>query len=214
MPSDLLSLGTVLGFGVCPTTNDPTIVKITDVCNDFGTEVRSPIVEVFKLSRGSWRIPCSNLPKKSIQVTLSHIAIHSYIYWLGFDINVSTNGFETQKNLIISFDMNTEEFRVVDLPDSTRYTGHTMIANHKALKFVQYGLWIMLFRILGFTKNGKLIMETQDDYYIEGVDLAFYEPNLEHINDIGINGKDGSLFVSSYKETLLLLDKLDCSVLF
>ncbi|CAI9270555.1 unnamed protein product [Lactuca saligna] len=105
MPSDLLSLGTVLGFGVCPTTNEPTIVKITDVCNDFGTEVR-----------------------------------------------------------------------------------------------------IILFRILGFTKNGKLIMETQDDYYIEGANLAFYEPNLEHINDIGINGKDGSLFVSSYKETLLLLD--------
>lgn len=69
-------------------------------------------------------------------------------------------------------------------------------------------------KILGFTKNGKLIMETQDDYYIEGVDLAFYEPNLEHINDIGINGKDGSLFVSSCKETLLLLNKLDCSVLF
>ncbi|CAI9270557.1 unnamed protein product [Lactuca saligna] len=212
----------VVGFGVCPITNDPTIVKITNV----GTEVSSPMFEVFKLSRGSWRTPCSNLPKKSIEVILSEVAIHSYIYWVAFD-----NDFQMQKHVIISFDMTTEEFRVIDLPDSLAYATFFISKLWDSLVVLEvFDVWIMdndvlhsftkLFTIntryesitiLGFTNSGEPMIEVQGEDYEEPASLVVYEPNSEHIKDIGIHVENVSSFVSSYMETLLLHDQSDCS---
>nr|GEU62023.1 hypothetical protein [Tanacetum cinerariifolium] len=65
--------------------------------------------------------------------------------------------------------------------------------------------------ILGFRKNGELVMETRKDDE-ELAALEVYDPCSERISNLGIYGKKGSFFMDSYKETLLLLDELDCCV--
>ncbi|GJW59027.1 hypothetical protein Tco_0105758, partial [Tanacetum coccineum] len=64
--------------------------------------------------------------------------------------------------------------------------------------------------ILEFRKNGDIIVETP----IKDYEAAFevYEPCSELINGLGIRGEVGSFNVSSYMETLLLLDHSDCSM--
>ncbi|CAH1435495.1 unnamed protein product [Lactuca virosa] len=54
----------VLGFGVCPITNDPTIVKITNVDTYFTTDDSSPMVEVFTLSKECDSIKILGFTKK------------------------------------------------------------------------------------------------------------------------------------------------------
>nr|GEV24637.1 hypothetical protein [Tanacetum cinerariifolium] len=94
--------------------------------------------------------------------------------------------------------------------------------------------------LLGFRKSGQPIMETgkKDQEFIEefaeenaeqfeGFDeakefaeenaedfaaLEVYEPCSEQINDLGIKGEMGSLFMCPYKETLLLADHSDANV--
>ncbi|GKA17964.1 hypothetical protein Tco_0697801 [Tanacetum coccineum] len=62
--------------------------------------------------------------------------------------------------------------------------------------------------ILGFRKNGELVMETQkvDEEFAA---LKIYDPCSEHTSNLGIYGEKGSFFMDSYKETLLLMDHSD-----
>ncbi|GKA84013.1 hypothetical protein Tco_0805608 [Tanacetum coccineum] len=68
------------------------------------------------------------------------------------------------------------------------------------------GMW--LDRVLGFRNNGDVVMELDADNDNESR-IGVYEPLSGHINDVGINGKQGSLVARSYMETLLLLDETD-----
>ena len=83
--------------------------------------------------------------------------------------------------------------------------------------------------IVGFRKNGQLVFQTQDrygveeewsllDYYdpchrqIDDHALKVYDPCSRRINDLGFSGQDGSFVLSSFKETLHLLDHSDSSI--
>ncbi|GKG59479.1 hypothetical protein Tco_0605130, partial [Tanacetum coccineum] len=60
-----------------------------------------------------------------------------------------------------------------------------------------------------------LLMETEKDFEIgseNGSALEVYESCSKGIKNLGIYGKEGSFFMSSYKETLLLLDHSDSCV--
>lgn len=266
-----LNFEIVDGFGVCPITNDPTIVKIKNVCTDLGTKVSSPIVEVFKLSTGCWRSFCSNLPKKSIHFMSPNVAIDTYIYWVAFDNDFLDNDSQILKPLIISFHMTTEEFRVIDLPntlayeideefrvidltDSLPYATLSLSKLRDSLAVLKYvtrndpgtqsefevcDVWIMdndvlhsftklytinprydIIRILGFTNSGEPMMQvfkTQSilgswGCHTEPASVVVYEPNSKQIRDIGIRTECASSLVSSYMETLLLLDQSNCNV--
>ncbi|MFS8019996.1 putative F-box domain-containing protein [Helianthus anomalus] len=117
---------TFTGFGVCPETNDPKIVKITEINAWTDTESVTLIpwqVEVFTVSSGVWRCPYStNLPRKSIQFSCSQVVVDGFCYWLATDRSTIDPGFEAY-NLIISFHMTREEFTEVILPDSLIYEG-------------------------------------------------------------------------------------------
>ena len=65
-----------------------------------------------------------------------------------------------------------------------------------------------IFNVLGFRKNGELVMETKKKDQ-EFTALEFYQPLKEHINNLGISGEIGSFFMDCYKETLLLLNHSD-----
>ncbi|KAM0054323.1 putative F-box associated interaction domain-containing protein [Helianthus debilis subsp. tardiflorus] len=114
---------TVLGFGVCRETTDPKILKITYDSVGIDTESVNPWqVEGFTLSTMAWRNPCgSNLLRRSIVFSESQAVVDGVIYWLAYDgfTNLDEeDGTFTAYDLIISFDMTSEEFGEVNLPNS------------------------------------------------------------------------------------------------
>ncbi|KAF5797355.1 putative F-box associated interaction domain-containing protein [Helianthus annuus] len=83
----------VIGFGVCPKTSDPKIVKIT----------RKAKAKVFTLSTGAWRSVLMNTPFKSLHFRNTPVVIDGVIYWLAYDDI-------TDKLRLCSFDLASEEF--------------------------------------------------------------------------------------------------------
>uniref|UniRef100_A0A251UCU8 Putative F-box associated interaction domain-containing protein n=1 Tax=Helianthus annuus TaxID=4232 RepID=A0A251UCU8_HELAN len=110
---------TVLGFGVCRETNDTKIVKITHIVSWGDMETASCIhwqVGVFTLSAWAWRRLGGNPPRKlvSFQFDLPDgfcsVSIDGVIYWLATMDGGSCN-------LIISYDITSEVFGEVNLPN-------------------------------------------------------------------------------------------------
>ncbi|KAM0023366.1 putative F-box domain-containing protein [Helianthus debilis subsp. tardiflorus] len=120
---DRYAYGTVLGFGVCRQTNDPKIVKIAYM-HSWEEDMEIPRqVEVFTLSTRSWRSSYgTNLPRKSIEFGCDGRCIDGFYYWLATDRSTIDDDLWAY-NLIISFDITSEEFREVNLPDSLVYDG-------------------------------------------------------------------------------------------
>ncbi|KAM0054626.1 putative F-box associated interaction domain-containing protein [Helianthus debilis subsp. tardiflorus] len=97
-----------LGFGVCPETKDPKFVKITLTTSPWQAAV-------FTLSTRAWRCPYStNLPRNLVRSFGSQVYLDGALYWLACD-KVGVPGVY---NLIVSFDLTSEEFRLVNLLDS------------------------------------------------------------------------------------------------
>ncbi|KAJ0532238.1 putative F-box domain-containing protein [Helianthus annuus] len=225
---------TFVGFGVCPATNDPKIVKITDIIHWEDVEsIPDSIpwqVEVFTLSTGHGEVHIT-----IFLVRQFNLVVRKSIVDAGFE------GY----NRIISFHLTSEEFREVNLPDRLVYDGcfdNLNIANLReslvvleqdARENVCY-VWSMkdgvsvsftklytiyspnatLLRVLEFRKNGEPLIEIEDidDDRIDIPSLlAVYKPKSKHISNIGINGA-GSFYVYSYMETLLLLDQQEFTI--
>ncbi|KAM0054622.1 putative F-box domain-containing protein [Helianthus debilis subsp. tardiflorus] len=74
---------TFLGFGVCPETIDPKIVKITHRVDMESVTFIPWQVEVFTLNTRAWRSPySSNLPRKPIYVDSDQVVVDGCLYWL------------------------------------------------------------------------------------------------------------------------------------
>ncbi|XP_071713170.1 putative F-box protein At3g10430 [Rutidosis leptorrhynchoides] len=113
---------TVVGFGVCPRTSDPKLVKLTYISSSSFTKkfMRKCIprqVELFNLSSGFWRSLSMNVPRKSIELTWEQVCVDKFIYWVAFDRTRVGHTIQ-KKNMILSFDMTTEEFTEIDLPSN------------------------------------------------------------------------------------------------
>lgn len=105
----------ILGFGVCPVTIDPKIVQITQLPAWIDKKIEISNfwkVKVYSLSSRKWRSLSSNLPSNSIRIRQPQVVIDNFIYWCGID-----TAFQN-RNLIMSFDITNETFKVVDLPDN------------------------------------------------------------------------------------------------
>ncbi|KAF5797326.1 putative F-box domain-containing protein [Helianthus annuus] len=103
--------GDVFGFGVCPKTSDPTIVKITYLSKPYKAEV-------FTLSSGAWKSISKNLPYKLLYFISRQVVIVGVIHWAAFDLSV-----DKAPCKIISFDLTTKEFGEVELPDRLAWAG-------------------------------------------------------------------------------------------
>ncbi|XP_076888007.1 F-box/kelch-repeat protein At3g23880-like [Bidens hawaiensis] len=230
--------GTSIGFGVCRETNDPKIVKVT--CVDQRSEIRmesvtnfAPRVEVFTLSARVWRSSYGNLPRESIHFyPFKGAVVNGVYYWLAND-RITMDG--EHKFMIVSFDMTSEEFGEVILPNSLARMGLCLSKSgvRESLVLVAFDLhdinpsfdvWMMgdgvlksftkLFTLTpeedtifkGFLKSGEPIIEIPEQEEGDGGQLAVYEPYSKLIDSLGIVGKWGTFDVYDYKETLILLD--------
>ncbi|GKE01073.1 hypothetical protein Tco_1389056 [Tanacetum coccineum] len=133
--------------------------------------------------------------------------------------------------MVVSFDLITKEFKVINLPDTlTNKLLFHVVSVFKLRSLVVYGsinvvgaeccgVWVLehdssfkklfaigipYYRILGFKKSGETMFETRnEDEMFTTLDV--YDPCTQQIKNIGISGVRGSFFMGSYKESLLLL---------
>ncbi|GJW90875.1 putative F-box domain-containing protein [Tanacetum coccineum] len=228
---DHLPYHTIVGFGVCPRTSDPKLVKITfNYIYQLEYATIPNQVEVFSLSSGLWKRPSSKLPRKSIWYVYPQVAINEFIYWLAYDMSSKDQQYCP---LIMSFDLTSEEFTEVYLPQSlASCKTHVCISKLKESLVVleknhasNANVWIMqngsfthIFTIntpitssigdvAGFRNNGEPIIAEKKG--LKESELIVYEPNSKQINSTGIAGPFCYFFASPYTQTLLLLDHKD-----
>nr|XP_043613912.1 LOW QUALITY PROTEIN: F-box/LRR-repeat/kelch-repeat protein At1g09650-like [Erigeron canadensis] len=236
---------TNIGFGVSPHTNDPMLVKINNNNIDMSISLFMSCipwhVEVFTLSTGVWRSLRTNLPRKSIDLSWHHVVIDEFIYWIGIDWCDIID--KRVLSMIISFDMRSEEFTEIFLPDylarfyydclniSKLRESLVVLETNDQVEKLEHVVWIMdhgvpnsftkLFtikapdasikRVFGFWNSGEPIVERIlmygpiNDRFVNSV----YDPCSQRFYDIPIPEKGCLDSVSSYSETLLLLDHRD-----
>ncbi|GKB51497.1 ribonuclease H-like domain-containing protein [Tanacetum coccineum] len=224
------NMRTIVGFGVCPDTSDPTLVKINlDKISNMW------VVEVFMLSKRVWKTVYTGAPIKSCDLSWCQVFVDGVIYFLAYDDVFLDPG--SRFNLVISFDLKCEKFGEVCLPEILVHTPDLNVTKvNESLGLLEYhdevgmkvcGVWsrkdgannqftkiyTIKFEgkwsddwVLGFRNNGEVVMELDADNYKESR-IAVYEPLSGHINDVGINGKLRTFYAWSYMETLLLLDE-------
>ncbi|KAL4588311.1 hypothetical protein LXL04_001195 [Taraxacum kok-saghyz] len=201
-----------IGFGVCPVTNDPKIVANTSPSEFM----------IYKLSTRKWRRLPTNLPSRT-QRFFSSVVTDRFIYW---EVELK------DLKMIMSFDLISESFDLIDLPDSLARINRWVVSISKlrdSLALIEYGddynfstVWMMevgarksftkLFtiatnheNIVGFSKNGiplLRVVDVDDDYRTK---LVVYERNSEHNTVLEICNSPQNFYVHSYMETLLLL---------
>ncbi|XP_071720555.1 putative F-box protein At1g47790 [Rutidosis leptorrhynchoides] len=215
----------VIGFGVCPNTNDPKLIKITHINKSGSDEIINCVcweAEVFTLSSGDWRSVSIEIPSKPVRLSWGQVFINGVIYWHGYDkIDVDEDDLYHR---IISFDLKSEEFGELFLPDSlARFTGHmyvsklmdSLVVIIESFEKPACDVWKMNdgvtkswtklytvkasdsaigISVLEFRKNGESIMEVEVDDYEEAL-LQVYEPYSGSVKDLRLN-ESKSLFAS------------------
>ncbi|XP_071717869.1 uncharacterized protein [Rutidosis leptorrhynchoides] len=224
-----------VGFGVCPKTLDPKIVRINiihvsrnDVLNDDDKD-KVWRVEVFTLSGGVWRSPLTKLPSKWLKIDLSRFGtgdktptvMNGFIYWCAYNNDTNT---------IVSFDLGNEEFAKVRVPgklvdfniyklknslglvgldhfSSTEYVYNVCSTDHVS-KFFTKLFSVTLPNIYSSVlgfRDNEQLIIVKCDDDARGYEYVAYEPNLKHFNSLR-NDVSCSTF-TSYTESLLLLDQ-------
>ncbi|GJS14263.1 ribonuclease H-like domain-containing protein [Tanacetum coccineum] len=201
---------TIVGFGVCPNTSDPKLVKINVAKLPSMWEV-----EVFTLSTRFWKTVYIDAPFKSCDLTMFQVFVNGVIYFRAHGFNFVNH---VRSNLIISFDLKSEKFGEVCLPERLVHAPEleVMMVN-ESLGFLEYyfegemsvcGVWTrkdsanksftkiytvkvegkwVFDKVLGFRNNGEVVMEMDDDNYVKS-EIKVYEPLSGKINGVGING--------------------------
>ncbi|KAJ0810877.1 putative F-box domain, galactose oxidase/kelch, beta-propeller, F-box associated interaction [Helianthus annuus] len=125
LPNLDMRVAHALGFGVCPVTSDPKIVKISGTRSRHmkmkGVTCSSRWqVEVFSLRSGVWRNSYGNLSNNLVNLERPHsqVTIDGSIYWFGVG---NTVGSDTEYCFLISFDLLSEEFGEIHLPNELAF---------------------------------------------------------------------------------------------
>lgn len=93
-----------LGFGVDPVTNDYKVVRVVNL-KDGGC-----LVEIFRLSSNSWENDSDGTVAKFDFLKPEQAFLDGMVYWIGRSYKFG--------NKIVSFDLSTERFEEMELPES------------------------------------------------------------------------------------------------
>nr|GFA75168.1 hypothetical protein [Tanacetum cinerariifolium] len=229
-----------VGFGVCPETCDPKLVKIDKVKSILE-------VHVFTLSTRAWKKVSVKSQYKSCRLKYHKgVCVKGFIYRIERDDRPPP--FRNESYSIVSFNLSNDEFGKVCLPRSLQLSqclelskwnecltvidhAHTDIYDHSLNIWVMkddgvaQSFTIMLhiepmfskyYEVFELRKNGEAIIETRCENNVDDDSiLQVYDPCSGHVNDIripwsghdDIEKTDSFFSISSYIETLLLLDQ-------
>ncbi|GKE59898.1 probable LRR receptor-like serine/threonine-protein kinase isoform X2, partial [Tanacetum coccineum] len=146
-------------------------------------------------------IPSANLPRQSIVINQppTQVVVDRFIYWGACEETFTDDGKSTTNHMVVSFDLITKEFKVVDLPDSltkelwsccsvSKLRGSLVVSGYiKVEGALCCGVWVMehdssfrkLFtiralvcKILRFSRSGETIFGKNGEtiYEIENSD--------------------------------------------
>ncbi|XP_071705073.1 F-box/kelch-repeat protein At3g23880-like [Rutidosis leptorrhynchoides] len=233
---DYRNYGDVVGFGVCPKTNDPKLVHVKFPRKSLENETWK--VEVFSLSSGIWKSHSFTkisdlLLCESIRPSRPSECVDGFIYWCASNKDDNHN----RSWVIISFDLTNEEFGVIYLPDSlARYSNLELSKHRESLVLLphdyniaryDHDVWMMedgatksfkklstintnydLVTPMAISYNGEVILKMQESYWpIDNVALIkTYEPSSNRFKRTTITGTCGFTSMTSYVETMLLQD--------
>ncbi|GMH07143.1 hypothetical protein Nepgr_008983 [Nepenthes gracilis] len=219
-PDQLLHKTPVYGFGCGRFTDDCKILRI--LCpNEKSVINRSkPLIEIFRLGKGFWEN--LDLSVSFTQLDSRQAYLNGAIHWLSY------------RNLIAAFDVDTEVFTDIKLPNDLQNSSlHCLIiaAWRKSLSVfeVHYpgdfclwvkkeynveGSWSRLFTVKSFgvsrwigslRKNGQVLLVEN------GYQLVSYDPETNQITDSAIKqpGAFRVFHMKPYTESLVLLDRVD-----
>ncbi|GKD00070.1 hypothetical protein Tco_1170344 [Tanacetum coccineum] len=108
----------IFGFGICPVTLEPTILKI-----NYPLYTNGPwYVSVSTLSSRTWyNLDYDYLPRESIRIKWAGQAvIDGKILWIGSERFYNNDGISNKIYLIVLFDLVTHQFHVQDMPEQVR----------------------------------------------------------------------------------------------
>nr|GEU95117.1 zinc finger, CCHC-type [Tanacetum cinerariifolium] len=147
---------------------------------------------------------------------ITAVFVDGVIYFPAYDDVILVDG--VRSNLVISFDLKSEKFGEVCLPERLVHTPHLNATKvNESLGLLEYhdeggmkvcGVWSRTNgannqftkiytikveakwynRVLGFRNNGEVVMELDGDNYKESR-IEVFEPLSGHTNGVGINGK-------------------------
>ncbi|XP_059660424.1 F-box protein CPR1-like [Cornus florida] len=221
----------VLAFGFDSRTNDYKVVRIVHLHNSFDFVV-PPEVDVYELSTGVWRSSGSAAPPYYANVGhWSHVFVNGASHWVAFEC-LGVYGFKQNRNLILSFDMGSEVFKEMILPDSVangRKLNLSIALFGESLSVFHYddgywstskscciwvmkeygveGSWTKLFTVDLGGINKVLGFRKTGEVLVEKSDgeLVSYDPNSEEEVETGIRSCQSSLHLDTYMESLVLL---------
>ncbi|GJX54587.1 putative pentatricopeptide repeat-containing protein [Tanacetum coccineum] len=188
----------VFGFGVCPDTSDPKLVKMI-------VAKIPPMwqVEVFTLSTRVWKSVYTDVPFKSCHFAYGQVFVNGVIYFGAYHLD---HGFRS--DFVISFDFKSEKFGEVFLLERLVPTPILEVTKvNESLGLLEYYKEGDM-TVCGIKNNGEVVMELDDNNYEESR-IEIYEPLSGQTTSVGIRGKRHTFYARSYMETLLLLDHSD-----
>ncbi|KAI3698745.1 hypothetical protein L2E82_42539 [Cichorium intybus] len=226
---------TVLGFGVCPRTHDPKLVRIV-YPHDSSMPHNlpdSPMVDVFSLTSDGWRQPLggnSKHPRNMIRITWSQVCFNGVIHWVACEQQLKAR----HRCLIMSFDLVHEVFDEMPLPDVLAHhpVSNLSINTHKGyLAMLEYdmkkkkescGVWVMKeYGVSGSWEKLYVIylprMLRNTVGFRKNGDMVVVLKNgrlvtvdcIGKIKSLDIYGHIPSFFMGSYMESLIMISQVD-----
>ncbi|XP_075645691.1 F-box/kelch-repeat protein At3g06240-like [Castanea sativa] len=229
-PSVRASFACYLAFGFDSRTNDYKLVRI--VFPSKNISAKKPLVEVYSVNEGSWRTT-SGGDSYPPGVYTSDWSLSKAVSLNGA-IYFAAEQCDARGSIVLSFDLADEVFRVISLPEGNfRFESDIDILVFKGLLsltcyeymgvkccsvFVmkEYGIvdsWTKLFtidlnrqlcRVLGFRKNGHLLVQKKE---FLGWELCSYDPESQQVKTLGFCRLWDYSFADNYVENIFLLDK-------
>ncbi|XP_019452129.1 PREDICTED: F-box protein CPR30-like [Lupinus angustifolius] len=227
------SLTDHVGFGFDSKINDYKVVVIKDIWLKETDERKLMhwTVELFSLKSNSWReFDDADLPP-SIEIWESskvHTFVNNCCHWLGF-----VDEFDIKEDVVISFDMVKEVFRKIDVPrirESSKETSATVVPFNESTSigvivypkrgiekkfdvwvlrdYWDEGTWIkqysiepieVMYKLVGFHGINQFFWINKDE------ELVLYDGDSQQIKHLQVKGKNNSLRVVVYMESLVSL---------
>jgi F-box interacting protein len=219
-----------IGFGFDTKNNDFKVVKLVTTRENFNLRKDRPLVELYSLSTGEWRMITASLPPIcGLAHRERHVFVNGALHWLALRMTDYLKIY----CFILVFDLGDEVFREILLPEDPDYFGASLSVYGNSIAFFQewascngghFNIWVMkeygvasswtkvltvanqgregedISRPIGFRRNGEVMLK-MDDGQLVSQDLETQERK-----DLRINSYNYT-FVDYYVESLVLLDK-------
>ncbi|XP_023872558.2 F-box/kelch-repeat protein At3g23880 [Quercus suber] len=234
LPNPSVEFPCYLAFGFDSRTNDYKVVRIAYRSNTRYEGAKPPLVEVYSVSEGSWRVTSagdSYPPKITIRNWHPEAAsLNGAVYFVA-------NDWGNTSSKVLSFNLGDEVFRMISLPNGkSGLYAHIFTSVFKGLlslicyeqwhmdEHYSCSIWVMkeygvvdswtkqftidlnmgYWKVLGFWKNDHVLVQKIQPH---GLMVFSYDPESQQVKNLGFCKSAGFPYADNYVENLVLLDK-------